>query len=113
MRLILACCLIFFSALAALASEDDSAKDFLKKCDLPNLQDLRASSNYGYCLGQIGTFMAIGPYLSQELRFCPSAAIPAMGIGILARYLREHPEQQEQKSMSAMVLAYRKEWPCK
>lgn len=111
MRLLAACCFIVWSMGFALALDDDSAKSFLKKCQIPAEENNRGELSY--CLGQVATFMAMGQFLVEELRFCPPSARPILGIGALARYLKQHPESESEKSLSAMLMAYQAEWPCK
>ena len=122
MRPLLACCLVICGHLAARA-DDDSAAHFLVQCnslskDMRSWRDDAAAgyatgSDTGYCLGTMIAVLNLGPELSEDLRFCPPAKRVIVGIGVMAGYLRAHPDRKNELYLPLMVEAFQHEWPCK
>ncbi len=115
MRLILACCLILISETAGFAA--NTAKTFVEGCKVSSVDDWR---NYpmGECTGVIMTMMAVGPFLIQDMKFCPGNAPPIVGMGIMNQYAKAHPELLKSdgpdgERLFMLLSAFREKWPCK
>lgn len=114
MRILLACCLILFSGAAGLAEND--LKAFVDGCN----SFTKKSSSYaaGDCLGVIRTLMVVGPYLREDLKFCPDSGRAIFGMGAMNGYVKSHPgvldiDAPNMDRVSMLILAFREEWPCK
>jgi hypothetical protein len=101
---------------ASASADDDSAENFRKKCASWAGKDIRSfavGSDSGFCLGTMMAVLNVGAYLSEDLRFCPESKRPIVGVGVIARYLRAHPDRQSDVYLPVIVEAFHYEWPCK
>jgi hypothetical protein len=95
----------------------EMAKHYLALFSPPSsVEDLykySTGSSAGYCLATLGTVMALGPFLAPDLKFCPPATCPVIGIGALSRYLNAHSDRLNDEKLSVMIQAFEEVWPCK
>jgi hypothetical protein len=115
MRLLLACCLILLSGTAGFA--ENTAKVFVEDCKFSSADDLRSYS-MGHCIGVISTMMAVGPFLIEDMRFCPGNAPTIIGAGVMNQYVKAHPDLLKSDGpdgdrLFLLLSAFREKWPCK
>jgi hypothetical protein len=115
MRIVLACCLILISGTAAIA--ENTAKTFIEACKTSSVDDYRKYP-MGECAGVVTTMMALGPYLLQDMKFCPGHAPPIVGMGVMNQYAKAHPELLKSDGpdgdrLFLLLSAFREKWPCK
>jgi hypothetical protein len=115
MRFLLACCLVLFGETAALA--ENSSKAFVEDCKASSKDDWSRPSLH-HCYGVIGTMMAVGPFLTDDMRFCPTKEHTIFGVGVMNRYVKAHPDALNSDGRASdrivmLILAFREEWPCK
>jgi hypothetical protein len=115
MRILLAVCILLFSAAAGSA---ETAKPFVEDCKAypPKFSRSYATGqSEGRCFGAIKTMIAVGPFLTKDMKFCPGEATPIVGVGVVNRYVKAHPEvlNPDGDLLVMLVTAFREEWPCK
>ena len=115
MRLLLAFCLIFFSETSGFA--ENTSKTFVEGCRGFSVKDM-PRFEMGECLGVVGTLMLVGPYLREDMKFCPDSGRPIFGVGAMNKYVKAHPDVMNPDApnmdrVSMLILAFREEWPCK
>jgi hypothetical protein len=115
---ILAFCLVLFSATAGFA---ETVKPLFEDCKAypPKFSRSYASGrSEGRCLCVVKTMMSIGPFLTKDMKFCPGEAAPIVGIDVVNKYVKAHPEVLKADGpdgdlLVTLVTAFREEWPCK
>jgi Rap1a immunity proteins len=109
-RILLVFCLLLFSKTTGFA---EATKPLVDDCRA-NPPKFRQSSANGRCLGVIESMMSIGPFLPKNMKFCPGAATPVFGVGVVNGYFKAHPEMLNPDGDLLVVLetAFREEWPC-
>jgi hypothetical protein len=115
MRLVLAFCLILVFETTGFA--ENNSKAFVEGCRDFSLKGMR-SFEMGECLGAIRSLMLVGPYLREDMKFCPDNGRTIFGMGAMNRYVKAHPDvlKSDTPNMdvtSMLILAFRDEWPCK
>jgi hypothetical protein len=87
MRLFLACCLTIFSGTVGLA--ENNSKPFVESCNDLSMKGFQRHE-MTECIAIVSTLMVVGPYLREEVKFCPNR--PILGMGAVNRYVKAHPD---------------------
>ncbi len=68
----------------------------------------------GGCAGMVGTLLAVGPKLSDDMKFCPppGSNLP-LGLKVFVKFLEDHPDRQEEPTITLALAAFREAWACK
>jgi hypothetical protein len=115
MRLLLAFCLVLFCETSGFA--ENNSKAFVEECSDISVKGLRSYS-MGQCFGVISTMMAVGPFLNEDMRFCPGNAPIIVGVGTMNQYTKAHPDLLKSDGpdgdrLYMLLSAFRERWPCK
>lgn len=123
-RFLLASCLIIFCQTSGFAEND--SKQFVDTCrksvnSIPEFNKSNSTEqrvDLAKCIAVIGTLLAVGPYLREDLKFCPDSTRPILGMAAMNKYAKAHPDVLKPEAptmdrLSMLILAFREEWPCK
>jgi hypothetical protein len=113
-RLLLALCITLVCATVGLA--ENNSKEFVDGCN--SFRERPHSYETGDCLGAMRTLMVVGPYLREDLKFCPDSGRAIFGMAAMNGYVKAHPDVLKPDTpnmdrVSLLILAFREEWPCK
>jgi hypothetical protein len=116
MRTLLAVCLLLVSETTGFAEPTKPLVDDCRAYPPKFSRSYATGQSEGRCLGVIKTMIAVGPFLTNDMKFCPGEAAPIVGVGVVNRYVKAHPEVLNPDGDDLLVMlmtAFREEWPCK
>jgi hypothetical protein len=71
------------------------------------------ATKMGECFGAIEAIYMLRRALDPSIRFCPPPRVDmGQNVKIVAKYLKDHPEQMSDDFTSLVVRAFDEAWPC-
>src|SRR6187200_2722005 len=114
MRTLLAM-LFLVGSIQALQAQTDyqwSGNAFLPYCQ--DAVEQRQNSVAGICLGYVAAASLYGAHMREPLRNCVPAELPTgQKIGVVIKYLEDHPTRLHEPFSVLVLEALRAAWPCK
>jgi hypothetical protein len=115
-RLLLAFCLILFCQTSGFAANNSEA--FVEGCNDMSVEALLKKHGFAQCTAVIGTLLVLGPYLREDMKFCPPDTRPLFAKSAMNKYVKAHPyvldpDAPNMDRLIMLILAFREEWPCK
>jgi len=84
---------------------------------LPGCQDVVANRQTVpgvFCIATVVATRMLAKYLVENMRSCPPVeATHTQVVGLVTKYMEDHPDKLPEDHQALILLALREKWPCK